>query len=128
VGRKDMPRMMMSQEYRSQGRIVTISNPYTEMAMQRALNFELEGNYFKSLEVYDQVLEKDPREARAYHAKGDIYDRLGMFEDAVSCYSSALECDPFNAETWYNKAISLRKMGRFEESTECMLQGLSLAL
>lgn len=120
--------MSVDQGFNSPGRIVTITNPYTEISMHQAVDLEVQGKYKEALEIYDRVLEMDPREARAHHAKGDIYDLMGRYNDAVTCYSKALECDPFNAETWYNKGVTLRKMGCTDEGDECMMQGVSQAL
>lgn len=117
-----------SQGFSPIGRIVTITNPYTEIMMHHAVDLEVKGQYEDALETYDKILELDPREARAHHAKGDIYDLMGKFEEAIASYSSALEYDPFNAETWYNKGVTLQKMGRHEESAECMQQGVSRSL
>ncbi|PKL60766.1 MAG: hypothetical protein CVV33_00945 [Methanomicrobiales archaeon HGW-Methanomicrobiales-4] len=116
------------QGFSTPGRVVTISNPYTEISMNRALELELQGNYEEALETFDQVLKIDPNEARAYHAMGDIYDLMGRYNDAVFCYDSALECDPFNADTLFNKGVTLGKMGRQKESDECISQGVSLAI
>lgn len=116
------------QGFSAPGRIVTITNPYTEIAMNQASELMLQGNYEEALETFDQVLKMDPHEARAYHAMGDIYDLIGRYNDAIFCYDSALECDPFNSDTLFNKGVTLGKMGRQKESVECISQGVSLVI
>ena len=110
------------------GRIVTITNPYTEIAMHQALDLQMQGRYEEALEAFDHVLELDPHEARALHAKGDIFDLMGRFEDAVESYTKALEYDPFNAETWYNRGVTLGKMGREKEGEESIVQAVTQAV
>lgn len=114
-------------EPKTTARIVTIINPYAEIILHQANEMKYRGDYEQALTIYDQVLSIDPRNARAYHAKGNIMDILGNHKEAVSCYNSALECDPLNAETWYNKGVTLSKMGCQDEGIECIRQGVSLA-
>ena len=123
-----MSTMADFQGFSSTGRIVTITNPYAEIILHQAHEIRDQGDYLKALEIYDQVLEIDPRHAQAHHNKGDIYDLMGKYEDAVACYDSALECDPFNAETWYNKGVTLSKMGCPDDSAECIHNGVYLAV
>ena len=123
-----MSTITANQAFSSPGRIVTITNPYTEISMHQASELIVQGKYNEALEVFDSILETDPLEARAFHGKGDIYDMIGRHDEAVTCYSSALDLDPFNAETWYNKGVTLGKMGQEKESIECMLQGVSRLL
>lgn len=125
---KTMSTMAADRGIESPGRIVTITNPYTEITLSQALELKMQGKYEEALRVYDSVLEMNPRESRAHHAKGDIHDMMGHLQDAVACYDSALECDPFNAETWYSKGVTLSKMGCGDDSAECMLQSMSLAI
>ena len=110
------------------GRIMTTINPYTEITLHQALEMEMQGNHQKALEIYDQVIQMDPRDARAFQAKGDIYDMMGRYDDALICYNSALECDPFNAEAWYNKGVTLSKMGCQDDSAECVRKSVNLSV
>ena len=123
-----MSTMADNQDFNVTGRIVTITNPYAEIILHQAHEMKNQGEYLKAIEIYDQVLEIDPRNSRAHHSKGDIFDLMGRYQDAIACYDSALECDPFNAETWYNKGVTLNKMGCSDDSTECIHKGVSLAI
>jgi len=117
--------MVTGPEFNALGRIVVITNPYAEITMHQALDMQMQGNYEKALEMYDQVLQMEPSHAGAHNAKGNVFDLMGRYDDAISCYNSALGCDPLNAETWFNKGVTLRKMGCDDESAECMMQGVS---
>lgn len=123
-----MSTMITGQEFSALGRIMLITNPYTEITMHQALEMQMQGKYEKALEMYEWVLQMEPANASAHQAKGNIYDLMGRYDDAISCYDSSLECDPFNAETWYNKGVTLRKMGCNDESSECMMQGVTRSI
>lgn len=115
-------------DFSTPGRVITITNPYTEITLRQAHEEKMNGAYEKALSLYDQVLEMDPREPRAHHAKGNIHDLMGRFADAISCYDSALACDPFNAETLFNKSVTLEKMGCSEDAEACLLQSVQLSV
>lgn len=85
------------------------------------------GELEKAIEIFDHVLLMDPKNSRALHSKGDVFDLMGRYEEAVSCYKSALVYDPDNSETWYNLGITLSKIGYQDESEECIHRGVSLA-
>jgi tetratricopeptide (TPR) repeat protein len=117
-----------NQRFTTPERILTFTNPHIEIMLHMAHEMKMLGDYEKALEIYDRVIEMDPRNARAYHVKGNIYDLTGRYDEAITSYNAALERDPLNAETWYNKGVTLRKMGRKDESDECLLEGVSRAL
>lgn len=108
-------------------RTVTRLDPLTEIKLHQANEMKHRRDYARAIEVYDQVLEIDPKHARALHSKGNTLDLLGRYEEAISCYESALMCDPNNAETLYNKGVTLIKMGCQSEGLECIERGASLS-
>jgi tetratricopeptide (TPR) repeat protein len=112
----------------SNGRTVTVTNPYVEIMLKNAHEMRNKGEYGRAIDIFDQVLSMAPANPRALHSKGDIFDLMGRYEEAVTCYDSALESDPNNAETWYNKGVTLSKMGFPAGSADCIHQGLSLSV
>jgi len=117
-----------SEHIRSNGRIITVTNPHAEIILHQANERKHSGDLTKALEIYDQVLMIDPGNARAYHSKGNVMDMLGRYKEAVACYDMALEHDPLHAEAWYNKGITLSKMGCENDGNECIQRGISLAI
>ncbi|WP_067051427.1 tetratricopeptide repeat protein [Methanofollis ethanolicus] len=107
---------------------VTRRDPLAEITLHQANEMKYRGDYAKAIEIYDRVLEIDPKHARAFHSKGNVLDMLGRSEEAISCYESALTCDPNNAESLYNKGVTLCKIGHQSEGIECIERGVSLAL
>lgn len=103
-------------------------DPNIECALRDAHNCKMAGDYQLALNLFNQVIESDPSNARALHHKANVLDLMGNHSEAIKCYDSALECDPFNAELWYNKGMTLRKLGQHEEGIEHIRKGISLAM
>ncbi|MDD1727909.1 MAG: tetratricopeptide repeat protein [Methanospirillum sp.] len=103
-------------------------DPEIENALRDAHNYKMAGDYNLALNMFNEIIEKDPANARALHHKANVLDLMGKYTDALSCYNSALECDPYNAEIWYNKGMTLRKTGSHEEGLEHIRKGISMAM
>lgn len=69
----------------------------------------------KALENLNKALEMEPRNMQIVHSLGDMYDRLGRFEDAERMFLRVLDLDPTNMENYYvvagfyNRYISERE-------------------
>lgn len=120
--------MIERRGYGTDTRIISHLNPHVEIMLHQADELKMDGKYEKAIEVYDQVITIDPRNARAFHSRANVLDMMGRFEDAISSYNDAIVCDPLNAETWYNKGLTLKKIGKRIESFACVQRGLYIYL
>jgi len=81
----------------------------------------------KSIEYWEQLdyLEKLPwargssSQSGAWDLKGLILDKLGRYEEAISCFDNALKIDPGNVYAWTNKGITYYNLGNYEKAIEC---------
>lgn len=119
---------MVTDVVSTSGRTITKLDPSIECSLRDAHNCKMAGDYQLALNLYNQVIENDPANARALHQKANVLDLMGNYSDAIRCYDSALDCDPQNAETWYNKGMTLRKTGQHEEGLDHIRKGISLAM
>ncbi|KQC16345.1 MAG: tetratricopeptide repeat protein [Methanothrix sp.] len=71
-----------------------------------------------AIELFDRVLETNPKNADALNNKGVALFMMGSPDEAIECYDRALEADPGNLEALRNRAFVLRAMKRFEEALE----------
>lgn len=55
----------------------------------------------KALANLNKALEMDPTNIQIVHSLGDMYDRLGRFEDAEKMFLRVLELDPTNMDNYY---------------------------
>jgi tetratricopeptide (TPR) repeat protein len=81
-----------------------------ELAVQATV---LEKNQ-QALELWQRLLALNPNPklaANAYVNMGNIYNRLGIFEDALNAGKKAVECDPDLKEAQYNQALAELQCG-----------------
>jgi tetratricopeptide (TPR) repeat protein len=81
-----------------------------ELAVQATV---LEKNQ-QALELWQRLLALNPNPklaANAYVNMGNIYNRLGIFEDALNAGKKAVECDPNLKEAQYNQALAELQCG-----------------
>ena len=64
----------------------------------------------------DKVIELSPRDARAYHNRGAVYQRKGQYEQAISDYTKAIELSPRFAEAYNNRGNAYRSKGDYERA------------
>lgn len=119
---------MVTDALSTSDRIITKMDPNIECALRDAQNCKMAGDYKLALNLYNQVLDSDPGNARALHHKANVLDLMGNYSEAIRCYDSALKCDPHDAEVWYNKGMTLRKTGQHEEGLEHIRKGISFAM
>jgi Flp pilus assembly protein TadD len=68
------------------------------MAMLNGLNFERVGNWKHAREVYEEIRQKQPENARAAHRLGVVADAQRRHAEAEQLFLLALDKDPRNAE------------------------------
>lgn len=109
-------------------RMYSTINPMVESVFCIASECQMKGDYARAFQLYQEVIEKEPCNVKAFLSMGDVNDHLGNHAEAILWYDKALEYDPYNAEVWYNKGMTLRKMGANEEGLSCIRKGISLAM
>ena len=77
-----------------------------------------QGRGSDAIGLLDDVLELDPKFARAWFAKGIYHDAWGETEDAAHCFTKATEVNPAFADAWYERGIVLSKLANFAQQLE----------
>jgi tetratricopeptide (TPR) repeat protein len=77
--------------------------------------------------AYDQVIERNPKDARAYHERAEAHEWLGRWEQAIADHSRALELAPHKLSilVWRGRAY-LRK-GQQDKAAEDFRRAGALA-
>jgi tetratricopeptide (TPR) repeat protein len=109
-------------------RIYTTLNPMMESIFCKANECQMSGDYVIALRLYEEIIEKDPTNAKVFQGIADVHDHMGNYTEALIWYNKVLDYDPFNAEAWYNKGMTLRKAGNQEEGLNCIRKGITLAM
>jgi tetratricopeptide (TPR) repeat protein len=86
---------------------------------RKGLSFVSMLKWREALKCYDEVIEIDPLNERAWYNKGYAFERLEKWHEAIECYNKALELDPFTSKVWNHKGIVLLKLGKLEEALFC---------
>ncbi len=76
----------------------------------------IEGKYEEALDIYDRILEKEPKNLNALINKGVTLFRLGEYEEARKYYDSVLSINSSNIEAIVNLGVLLDQMGEREEA------------
>lgn len=77
-------------------------------------------------QLYRQVLQANPRHARALHLLGVIALQTGRFPEALACLRDACTADPYHADFHCNLALAYRGLGRLPEAEAALRQALQL--
>ena len=102
------------------------SNYPTEILANTATMLKYKGFYNLAPNLYRKALEIDPNLKEAWNNLADLYNSLGMFEEALRCADKALEIDPYYVSTLINKGIALAQLGKLTEAIYCFDKAISI--
>ena len=71
------------------------------------------GKWGAALQLYNEILQKNPKNEEAWEDMGDILVSKEKYEDAAIAYLKSLELDKENKELWFKHGICLKKMDRW---------------
>lgn len=74
--------------------------------------------YKSALQAADEILEKEPDNARVMEYKAIALKKTGRLWDALHMYDEVLKLEPKNGDTWFNRAICIRAMNDREMHDE----------
>ena len=83
------------------------------------------GAYRRALDEYIAAQRQDADWPTANLNLGNLYLRLGRFDDAVAAFRRALKLDPQFAQAWVNLADAWRIQGREQEVEASLREGLA---
>ena len=75
---------------------------------------------------YRKALELKPDLKEAWNNIGNLFNKLGKFEEAARYLDKALKLDPSYVLAWINKGISLICLGRCKEALGCFDKAIQL--
>ena len=84
------------------------------------------GKLKEALDVCEQLLLLEPREARNWTLKGHTLSGLQRYEEALAALEQALRLNPQHAETWSIKGNTLHCLKQIQEALEAYEQALRL--
>ena len=94
--------------------------------LQQAVARHKSGEIAAAGELYQKVVELEPRHADAWHLLGVVASAENRLEDAVQRFRRALALDPDLADAHNNLGIALKALGRKEEAVACFRTAVRL--
>jgi len=79
----------------------------------RANAYERSGLLEKAMNVYEEILRRDPNSLPVYLSLGGLYYRRGMFEKAIPYYEKVIMSNPKHYQGHYWLAMCYRNLQRY---------------
>ncbi len=77
--------------------------------LTEALENQKAGRLKEAVEIYNEVIAKNPRSAEAYNWRGMAYEDLGQLDQALADFNKAIEISPDYADAYNNRGEIYRK-------------------
>lgn len=99
---------------------------FCAVEMFLALCYHRIGATNKAIEIYEDILKRDPRRSSVWSNLGNIYTDLGQSKKALDCLSKAIEHDPENPYAYSNMAGALMGVGAYDYAIRYAQKALEL--
>lgn len=90
--------------------------------MKKAAEARKLARFREAIRLYEQVIEIDPGNDRAYTGMGSCLIGRGRFEESIQCFDSALKINPENPDALRSKGVALKNMGHRDEGEKYIMQ------
>ena len=102
-------------------------NPAAALSDFEAVDKALaENDAITALKILNTLAPKHSETAILWFKFGFAYDKLGLYEDAVTAYEKALKILPTNGVGWTNLGFSLSRLRRWQEATKAGREGIKI--
>ena len=91
-----------------------------------ANSYECIGGKQKAIELYRDVVARDPQKSTAWSNLGLIYKELGDIRNALDCLSEAVKTDPKNPYAHNNMAVAFISVGAYDYAIPYAMNALDL--
>jgi tetratricopeptide (TPR) repeat protein len=95
-------------------------------AFNEGVSHSMSGNHEAAIQVFDNVLSRDPNHVLALSAKGSALASLGRPREALRCFERAIDLDPETAEHYRNAALCQLELDEPELARNLLEQALQL--
>lgn len=84
------------------------------------------GNILVAVQLYRQVLEKDPNNFEANNELGSLLYKEAKFEESLPCFEKAIEIKPEDTRLYLTKSAILYSLGRDSESLQALDKAIQI--
>jgi eukaryotic-like serine/threonine-protein kinase len=93
----------------------------------RACSLAEMGNYEEAIDIFDQILKRDPNNKLTLCNKASALYQLDRNDEAITIYKKALEIDESDPETWAMLGVVFRNCARYDDAFVCCDNAIRLA-
>ena len=83
-------------------------------------------NYTEAEEAFQNCIRLLPDQPNPYDSMGDLYSRMGKFEEAIGYYQQALERNPEFSDSQLKIGTNLVFQGRYDEGREAVQKAIDM--
>jgi tetratricopeptide (TPR) repeat protein len=94
----------------------TLEADRLDATITRAVALQNSGESDKALAEIAGVLAKDPHQARAFRARGEIYRQTGKFDAAFEAFNEAIRLDPDNANAYESRGNTFNNTKKYDRA------------
>ena len=94
--------------------------------IQDSNSMHKQGTSNKTRTIFDDAIERNPKDATAWYNKGVALVNLGKYFEAINCFGKATAINPKDAATLYNKGVVLFTLGKYPEAIKYYDKSLKL--
>ncbi|MDH4185269.1 MAG: tetratricopeptide repeat protein [Nitrospinota bacterium] len=84
----------------------------------RGLECHQFGLFDDAVDIFGEIIERDPENSLAYSARGSVLSDLGRWEEALENYGRAIEIDPANSGAYFLRGNENLDLGRSRQAAE----------
>lgn len=85
------------------------------------------GRYDEALEESGAALRADVNDVTGWFNRGNAFQSLARFEEAVACYRQTIDLDPYHGGAYEKLGHALATLGARDESRDCLDQARALS-
>lgn len=97
-----------------------------EFLYKFALCLDKAKDYNGAITTLNKILKLDPNFALGYFVKGNVYYKMGKFQEALAQYSNTIKKNPYCADAFYNIGCILEKLNENKLALEYYRGAVSL--
>jgi len=95
---------------------IKIDVQFPEAYQNRAIVYDLLGDYPKSMSDYNRAIELKPTSLDFFVNRGVIYGKMGQFENAIKDFDYVINLDPDNSSAISNRGLANDNLGNYEKA------------
>ena len=96
------------------------------MRLMRDESKEIVHGDLVEMDFLEKVMARMPRDVDVLEALGDLYTRVGRYEDGLAVDKKLIELEPDDMTIWYNLGCSLALLNRRESALKALEQAIHL--